>query len=105
MNKDTKDLYEELFYLVNKTIKDKYKPFVKAEVIMLTHNEGMHLHNLKENPEAEKILWQPDRQEKKTSQYGSKNLRYNRFEKVKYVRRFTKLHDSIIPWNTIRYIF
>ncbi len=105
MNANTKDLYEDLFHLVNNTIKDEYKPSVKSEVIMLTHNEKMHEYNLKENPEAEKILWQPERQEKKTSSYGAKNLRYNRVEKKKYVNRFIKLHNSIIPWNTIRYIF
>lgn len=59
MNKDTKELYKKLFHLVNLHVKDEYKPHVLAEVIMLTHNVKMHEYNLKNDPEAEKLLWQP----------------------------------------------
>lgn len=101
----TKNMYENLFKLINDIVLDEYKPRVKAEVIMLTHNEKMHILNLDENPEAEELLWDEDRQEVKVSSYGSVNLRYNRFKKYKYINQFKALHNSIISWNEIRYIF
>ena len=79
--------------------------FVKAEVIMLTHNTKMHEYNLEHATQAEELLWQPDRQETKTSSYGSKNLRYKWQNKANYIKQFKQLHSEIIPWNTIRYIF
>jgi spore photoproduct lyase len=82
-----------------------YKDQVLAEVIFLTHNEAKHLKNLETNPEAEKYLWVPSIQENKISQYGGKNIRYISNLKLKYIEQFTTLHDSIIPWNKIRYIF
>jgi spore photoproduct lyase len=65
----------------------------------------MHEYNLVNNPEAEKLLWVSEFQENKISSYGSKNIRYKWQLKNKYIQDFVKLHDEIIPWNTIRYIF
>ncbi len=65
----------------------------------------MHQYNLEHSPEVEDILWQPDRQESKISSYGSKNLRYKWNLKSQYIKDFIKLHDEILPWNHIRYIF
>ncbi len=95
--------YSELFDMLNDYV--DYKNQVYAEVIFLTHNEGRHEHNLKDNPKAEQQLWVPHLQETKTSQYGGKNLRYERKLKAKYIKRFKEIHGSIIPWNKIRYIF
>lgn len=78
---------------------------VKAEVIFLTHNEQKHLYNLEHKLPGENMLWKPDYQEAKTSQYGGKNIRYKADGKAAYIEQFTNLHDAIIPWNTIRYIF
>jgi spore photoproduct lyase len=50
-------------------------------------------------------LWQPKKQEVKTSQYGGKNIRYAKGLKSKYIKYFKNLHDEMIPWNKIRYIF
>jgi spore photoproduct lyase len=97
------DKYEKLFILVNENIKDDIKPYIKAECIFLTHNEEMHYKN-KEN-ESEFLLWQPDIQEFKMSEMGGKNIRYKYQLKEKYIEDFVKLHDQIIPWNLIRYIF
>lgn len=99
------DLYKELFQEVNDVVKDEIKKDVMAECIMLTHNKKMHQLNLIENPEAEKLLWNPNIQEDKISSYGSQNIRYKWNLKNKYVKDFIKLHDEIIPWNKIRYIF
>jgi spore photoproduct lyase len=101
----TKKLYQELFRQVNDLVDDNIKPNVLAECIMLTHNSSMHEYNLVNNPEAEKLLWVPEFQENKISSYGSKNIRYKWQLKNKYIQDFVKLHDEIIPWNTIRYIF
>lgn len=107
INKGTRELYKELFEEINDNISDDIKKFVKAEVIMLTHDEKMHELNLKENPEAEKLLWQPIKQELKKSSYQKEKntLRYKFELKHKYINSFIKLHNHIIPWNEIRYIF
>ena len=95
--------YKDLFYMVNEYV--DYKDVVKAEVIFLTHNEGRHKYNLDNGISGEEYLWVPTIQEDKISQYGGKNIRYRRNLKSGFIDSFTKLHDSIIPWNTIRYIF
>ena len=51
------------------------------------------------------LLWNPDIQESKISQYGGDNIRYKHNLKHVYIKEWTKLHDDIIKWNTIRYIF
>lgn len=98
-------LYEELFKSLDTIVDDKYKDSVKAEVIFLTHNEDKHQYNLDNNLPGENLLWNPHIQETKTSQYGGKNLRYKWQLKKQLIKEWTELHDSIIPWNTIRYIF
>lgn len=95
--------YENLFKLLDKHVSNKDK--VLAEVIFLTHNEKKHQENLTRHPEAEPHLWNPAVQEEKTSQFGGTNVRYARHLKSLYIDAFTALHDRIIPWNTIRYIF
>jgi len=103
---NSKDLYTELFHLVNDNVRDDIKKDVLAECIMLTHNEKMHEYNIKQgHQQAENLLWNPEWQENKTSSFGSENIRYLYDLKAKLVERFIKLHDSIIPWNKIRYIF
>lgn len=98
--------YKELFQLIDDIVDNEYKSSVLAEVIFLTHNKGMHEYNLQNKLyETESLLWQPGVQEYKTSQYGGKNIRYSTKLKSKLIEEFTELHDSVIKWNTIRYIF
>jgi len=97
--------YEELFSQVNKNVREEYKKEVKCEVIFLTHNEEKHLQNVKNNLKGEDLLWKPEIQENKTSIYGGSNLRYKFQLKEKYIDEFKKIHNKIIPWNIIRYIF
>lgn len=78
---------------------------VKAEVIFMTHNEQKHKYNLKHNLPGEDLLWVPELQESKVSQYGGTNIRYNHDIKAEYIKQWTAMHDKVIPWNTIRYIF
>lgn len=97
--------YKELFILLNSNIKNAYKESVKAEVIFLTHNINKHLYNIKHDISGEFLLWQPNLQESKVSQFGGSNLRYKKELKEQYINQFKELHNSIISWNTIRYIF
>lgn len=97
--------YEKLFEAVNDFVDDNKKSKVKAEVIFLTHNEGKHQYNLNHSLGGEDLLWKPQIQENKISQYGGKNIRYKHDLKAQYIKEWTELHDEIIPWNTIRYIF
>ena len=99
--------YEFLFDLISKHCYRYNWPqdSVKAEVIFLTHNEQKHLYNLEHKLPGEDLLWVPKIQEAKTSQYGGKNIRYEHNRKADYIKQWTELHDEIIPWNTIRYIF
>ena len=95
--------YEELFHMMNDYV--EYKDMVKSEVIFLTHNESKHNYNLAHNIPGEDLLWTPEIQEKKISSYGGSNVRYRYDLKAGYIREFKELHNSIVPWNTIRYIF
>ena len=95
--------YRELFELVDKYVKNKDE--VKAEVIFLTHNKKKHLDNLAKGRTGEELLWLPKHQETKTSQFGGENIRYKSQTKALWISKFKKLHEEVIPWNTIRYIF
>jgi spore photoproduct lyase len=101
------NLYRNLFMAINSKARDMSwdTDDVKAEVIFLTHNEQKHLYNLEHKLPGEDLLWKPEIQEAKTSQYGGKNIRYKHNRKADYIKQFIDLHDKYIPWNTIRYIF
>lgn len=97
--------YKELFNMVNNYIDDNIKNSIKAEVIFLTHNIKKHEYNKEKNLRGEHLLWRPDIQESKISQYGGNNIRYTAGYKTFIINKFREIHNSIIPWNTIRYIF
>lgn len=103
--KGWEDDYEDLFWQLNDGIAHCNKDIVLSECIFLTHEEKKHLRNLEDQLPAEHLLWNPALQEPKTSQYGGKNVRYRRDIKRQAINRFTEIHDRVIPWNTIRYIF
>ena len=95
--------YEYLFQMVDNYV--DYQNEVKCEVIFLTHNENKHNYNLANNITGESLLWNTDIQENKISQYGGKNIRYKHNLKSEYIKQWINLHDRIINWNKIRYIF
>ncbi len=99
--------YEELFYDISNHAWTYGWPTdsVKAEVIFLTHNEAKHWYNVEHKLPGEELLWTPKIQEAKTSQYGGSNVRYEHRRKADYIQQFRDLHDRILPWNAIRYIF
>ena len=95
--------YYNLFNMMNDYI--DYKNEVFAECIFLTHNKERHIVNIKNHPQTEVDIWTPNIQEAKISQYGCENIRYNYKLKRGYIKDFVGLHDKVIPWNKIRYIF
>ena len=97
------DNYGELFEMLNNYV--DYKDEVLSECIFLTHNEKKHFNNLESGKKGEEYLWVQEIQENKISEYGGKNIRYQHQKKKEFIKSYTELHDSIIPWNTIRYIF
>lgn len=97
--------YTNLFQLVDSIVDSSIKDKVKAECIFLTHNKDMHKYNIDNNTKGENLLWNPELQEDKTSQYGGKNIRYNRFYKEKYIKTFRHMLNENISWQKIRYIF
>lgn len=97
--------YEDLFNILDNNVKEEYKNLVKAEVIFLTHNINKHYYNLDNKLMGEDLLWTPEIQENKLSQYGGENIRYNHILKENYINEFKKIHRKIISWNIIRYIF
>lgn len=98
--------YEELFHVLNQWVPLEIKPKVKAECIFMTHNAKLHEYNLKHGVESERFLWVPEFQEEKISQISKgTNIRYKQSMKKYWIGDFVLLHNEIIPWNTIRYIF
>jgi len=97
------DRYEELFNYVQDYV--QYKDSVQAECIFLTHNAKKHQDNLDAGRPGEDLLWNPKLQENKISQYGGENIRYKSGQKGVYIEQFKELHNNVIPWNKIRYIF
>tara|TARA_Y100000389_G_scaffold201721_1_gene245142 strand:- start:804 stop:1664 length:861 start_codon:yes stop_codon:yes gene_type:complete len=95
--------YKLLFEMCNDYIENKEE--VLAEVIFLTHNKDKHYHNLRSNTPGEELLWVPEIQEPKLSQYGGRNIRYKHQLKSQWIDKWLKLHDNIVPWNKVRYIF
>ena len=93
--------YRFLFEMVSDYVKSKNEVF--SECIFLTHNEHKHLANI--NRKGEELLWKPEIQESKVSQYGGNNVRYKRNKKYQYIKEFKELHKELINWNKIRYIF
>ncbi|MFD1145135.1 spore photoproduct lyase family protein [Larkinella insperata] len=99
------DDYRELFERLNEVVHPAVKAQMQSEVIFLTHHEGMHQVNLALNPKAEQLLWAPDQQEFKRSQWGGINIRYRYGLKGQLIAAFQQLHQQVIPWCGIRYIF
>jgi len=95
--------YKLLFEMCNDYIQNKEE--VLAEVIFLTHNKKKHDRHVQDGFKYEKLLWNPEIQEAKVSSYGGENVRYKREYKSQWINKWRALHDSVVPWNTIRYIF
>lgn len=76
-----------------------------AEIIFLTHNEGLHEVNLGWHPRGEDLLWRPDLQQVKRSESGQWNVRYKSPWKGRWVAQLTDLIGTTLPECWIRYAF
>lgn len=75
---------------------------VKCECIFLTYNVIQHERN---SPMIDQMLWRPDIQEAKDSQYAPDNIRYQHNLKRQMVKDFTALYTEYFDPSNIRYIF
>ena len=92
------DEYKKLFEEIRSFgIKD-----IKCECIFLTYNVIQHERN---SPVIDQMLWRPDIQEAKDSQYAPDNIRYEHNLKRQMVKDFTALYSEYFDPNNIRYIF
>ena len=74
----------------------------KCECIFLTHN----IHQRERNSQPVRdLLWRPDIQEAKDSQYAPDNIRYQWQLKRQMIADFTKLYSEFFDPANIRYIF
>jgi len=89
--------YEKLFQEIKSADID-----VKCECIFLTYNVIQHERN---EPIIDQMLWRPDIQEAKDSQYAPDNIRYQYKLKAQMVRDFTALYSKYFNPENIRYIF
>lgn len=94
--------YENLFEQISKI---NHIDKVKFECIFMTHNQKLHERNLTTYPEAEEILWKPEIQEPKTSQYGGDNIRYKWQLKNLFINQFKSVFSRHLDVTKIRYIF
>jgi len=99
------DLYRELFIDLDRNVINKKN--VKCECIFLTHHKGLHERNILDPQKAkfESVLWNESIQQNKVSNYGGENVRYKYILKNEMIEEFKFLHQELIPWCEIRYIF
>jgi hypothetical protein len=76
-----------------------------AEIIFLTHNEGLHEVNLGWHPKGEELLWRPDLQQLKRSESGQLNVRYKTPWKGRWVDQLVDLLADKLPDCRVRYAF
>ncbi|WP_430913945.1 spore photoproduct lyase family protein [Methylobacterium sp. sgz302541] len=97
--------WRTLFDQVDGGISEAARRQLKCEVILLTHNAGLHAVNLGWHPKAEALLWRPDIQEAKRSEGGGDNLRYRAGWKGRWLARFRALLAERMPYCEVRYAF
>ncbi|WP_238993607.1 spore photoproduct lyase family protein [Nocardioides caldifontis] len=97
--------WAELFEQIDAGTNAASKAQLAAEVIFLTHNEGLHEVNLGWHPRGEELLWRPDLQQAKRSQSGQWNVRYKSPWKGTWVSRLTDLMAEKVPYCRVRYAF
>ncbi len=97
--------WRDLFRQIADTLSPAAMAQLRCEIIMLTHNAGLHEVNLGWHPRAEDLLWRPDIQEAKISQGGQTNLRYRTGWKGRWIARFKELLAAELPACTVRYAF
>jgi spore photoproduct lyase len=75
---------------------------VKCECIFLTYNKIQFERN---ETIVNALLWRPDIQEAKDSQYAPDNIRYEHKLKAQMIKQFKELYSEFFDIKNIRYIF
>lgn len=99
------DDWAELLRRLDDVLSAAAKAQAAAEIIFLTHNQGLHEVNLGWHPQAEDLLWRTDIQESKISQNGMRNVRYRAAWKAVWKQRLLDLIARQTPWLRVRYAF
>ncbi|WP_460739102.1 spore photoproduct lyase family protein [Nocardioides ginkgobilobae] len=99
------DDWAMLLQEIDDVVGERAKQQLACEIILLTHNAGLHEVNLGWHPRAEELLWRPELQEAKTSQSGQRNVRYRAAAKRSYVTQLTDLIAERAPYIRVRYAF
>ena len=97
--------WAELLEQIADGTNERTKAQLAAEIIFLTHNEGLHDVNLGWHPKGEELLWRPDLQQPKRSQSGQWNVRYKTSWKGQWVQQLVDLIDAKLPTCRVRYAF
>ena len=97
--------WRALFAEIDDVLNARAKAQLKCEIIMLTHNAGLHEVNMAWHPKAEDWLWRPDLQETKHSESGMTNLRYKVAWKRKWLDQLLAWREALIPYCQVRYAF
>lgn len=99
------DDWAELLDQIADGANERTRRQLAAEIIFLTHNEGLHDVNLGWHPKGEELLWRPDLQQLKRSQSGQWNVRYKTLWKGRWVQQLTDLLAVKLPTCRVRYAF
>ncbi|ALN74934.1 spore photoproduct lyase family protein [Aureimonas sp. AU20] len=97
--------WKALFGELDAALSPAAKRQLKFEIIMLTHNAGLHEINLGWHPKGEDALWRPDLQEEKVSESGMVNLRYRHGWKGQWLARLRTWLNEAMPYCEVRYAF
>jgi spore photoproduct lyase len=97
--------WRDLLRQVDAALGARARAQVAAEIIFLTHNEGLHEVNLGWHPRGEDVLWRPDLQEGKRSHSGQDNLRYRAAWKARWRDQLLDLIRQETPYLRVRYAF
>ena len=97
--------WAQLFEQIADGTNEHSKQQLAAEIIFLTHNQGLHDVNLGWHPKGEELLWQPELQQLKRSQSGQWNVRYKNPWKGQWVQELTDLLAVHLPTCRVRYAF
>ena len=97
--------YAALFEEVDDALSPAAKEQLAAEVIFLTHNDGLHEVNLRLAPEGGGDLWTPETQELKRSEVGAVNLRYGRGGRAAGSIASRRMLAERLPYCGVRYAF
>lgn len=97
--------WRELFAEINDLLTPAARHQLKCEIIMLTHNAGLHAVNMLWHPRGEEKLWRPDLQEEKVSEGGMVNLRYRARWKRRWLDQLLGWLAETMPYCGVRYAF